>query len=123
MVLLNDMSLGELILKCCDVGVPVLLGGLECPASIGLISFDSVSLDPYETNVQFSVSERRETNCVVLLLILSFECYLTVRCTGFRYLCLYYHQLLLMLVYSSNLLLRCGLAVPGWNYYLMTQFF
>ena len=54
------MSLDELILKCCNVGVPVLLGGSECPASIGLISFDSISVDPYETNVEFCVGKERD---------------------------------------------------------------
>ena len=36
----------------CSVGVPVLLGGSEFPASIGLIMLDSISDEPYETSVE-----------------------------------------------------------------------
>ena len=36
----------------CNVGVPVLLGGSECPVSKALIILDSMSVDPFETNVE-----------------------------------------------------------------------
>ena len=39
----------------CNVGVPVLVGGSEGPVSKGLIMFDSMSVDPYETNVESCV--------------------------------------------------------------------
>ena len=39
----------------CNVGVPVLLGGSECPVSKGLIILDSMSVDPYEINVESCV--------------------------------------------------------------------
>ena len=49
----------------CNVGVPVLLGGSDCPASIGLIMLESISVEPYETNVESCVEndERRYTSC------------------------------------------------------------
>ena len=42
-------------LKLCNVGVPVLLGGAECPVYKGLIILDSMSVEPYETNVESCV--------------------------------------------------------------------
>ena len=59
-VLTLEWSLGELMLKLWRVGVrvgvpagvPVRLGGSDCPASIGLIIFDSMSVESYETNVE-----------------------------------------------------------------------
>ena len=39
----------------CNVGVPVLLGCSECPVSKGFIILDSMSVDPYETNVESCV--------------------------------------------------------------------
>ena len=39
----------------CNVGVPVLLGGSECPVSKGLIILDSMSVEPYDTNVESCV--------------------------------------------------------------------
>ena len=39
----------------CNVGVPVLFGCSECPVSKGLIKLDSMSVDPYETNVDSCV--------------------------------------------------------------------
>ena len=44
----------------CNVGVPVLLGGSEFPASIGLIMLDSISVEPYETSVESCVGNDRE---------------------------------------------------------------
>ena len=52
--------LGELILKFCSVGFPVLLGGSDLPASIGLISLESISVDPYETRVDSCVGKESE---------------------------------------------------------------
>ena len=54
------MSLGELLLKFCNVGVPVLLRGSDCPTSIGLISFESLSVEPYETSVDSCVGKERD---------------------------------------------------------------
>ena len=39
----------------CNVGVPVLLGGSECPVAKGHIILDSMSVDPYESNVESCV--------------------------------------------------------------------
>ena len=50
-----ECSLGELRLKLCNVGVPVLLGGSECPVSKGRIILDSISVEPYDTNVESCV--------------------------------------------------------------------
>ena len=66
MVLTLELSLGELILKlwsvrvCVPVGVPVRLGGSDCPASIGLMMLDSMSVEPYETNVESCVGNDSE---------------------------------------------------------------
>ena len=60
MVPFSDMSLGELILKCCSVGVPVLHGGYEWPESIGCNTFDSMSVDPHDTNVELCVGKERD---------------------------------------------------------------
>ena len=60
---------------------------------------------------------------VLLLKGLTFEGYLAVPSTDFRYLDLYYHQFLVMLVYWLNLLLCYEVVAPGWNNYLVTQFF
>ena len=59
-VLLLEWSLGELILKLCNVGVLVLLGGSEFPTSIGLIMLDSISVEPYETSVESCVGNDSE---------------------------------------------------------------
>ena len=59
-VLLPEWSLGELKLKLCNVGVPVLLGGSEFPASKGLIMLDSMSVEPYETSVESCVGNDSE---------------------------------------------------------------
>ena len=59
-VLLVELSLGEPILKLCNVGVPVLLGGSDCPASIGLFMIDSISVEPYETNVESCVGNDKD---------------------------------------------------------------
>ena len=56
-VLLTEMSLGELKLKFCNVGVPVLLGGSDLPVSISLISLESISVDPYKTKVDSCVGK------------------------------------------------------------------
>ena len=58
--LLAELSLGEFILNLCNVGDPVLLGGSDCPASIGLIMLDSKSVEPYETNVESCVGKDKE---------------------------------------------------------------
>ena len=92
-VLTLECSLGELILKVCNVGVPVLLGGSECPVSKGLIILDSMSVDPYETNVE---------SCV-LLEVLFLPVVPVVQYTGFRYLGLKYHQFLVKLEYFISL--------------------
>ena len=42
------------------VGVPVRLGGSDCPASIGLIIFDSISVESYETNVESCVGNESD---------------------------------------------------------------
>ena len=42
------------------MGVPVLLGGSDRPASIGLISFESISVEPYDTNVDSCVGKDRD---------------------------------------------------------------
>ena len=44
-----------MILKFVSVGVPIRLGGSDCSAPIGLIMFDSISVDPYDTNVESCV--------------------------------------------------------------------
>ena len=44
----------------CNVGVPVLFGGSECPVSRGLIIFDSMTVDPYETNVESCVGNDKD---------------------------------------------------------------
>ena len=44
----------------CNVGVPVLLGGSDCPASIGLIMLESISVEKYETNVESCVGNDKE---------------------------------------------------------------
>ena len=59
-VLFTEVSLGELILKLCNVGSPVLLAGSDRPASIGLISFESMSVEPYKTNVDSCVGKDRD---------------------------------------------------------------
>ena len=59
-LLLPEWSLGELKLKLCNVGVPVLLGGSELPTSIGLIMLDSISVEPYETSVESRVGNDTE---------------------------------------------------------------
>ena len=112
------MSPGELILKFCNVGVPVLLGGSDLPVSIGPTIFESISVEPYGCGM-------REMICVLLLLILSFGGCLAIRCTGFRFLGSNYHQLLVMFVCSLNQLLRYGVVSPDCyhHYYFVTQFF
>ena len=54
-VLTLEWSLGDAILKLFNVGVPVRLGGSDCPVSRGLIIFESISVEPYETNVESCV--------------------------------------------------------------------
>ena len=44
----------------CNVGVPFLLGGSDCPASIGLIMLESISVEPYESNVESCVGNDKE---------------------------------------------------------------
>ena len=56
------------------VGVPVRLGGSDCPVSIGLIMLDSMSVEPYETNVESCVGNdsealrRPRSRCLVSVL-------------------------------------------------------
>ena len=59
-VLLAELSLGESILKLCNVGVPVILGGSDCLASVGLIMLESISDEPYETNNESCVGNDKE---------------------------------------------------------------
>ena len=59
-VLLLEWSPVELKLKLCNVGVPVILGGSEFPTSIGLITLDSISGEPYETSVESCVGNDNE---------------------------------------------------------------
>ena len=59
-VLFSEVLLGELILNICSVGVPVLLGGSCLPASKGLISLESISVDPNETRVDSLVGKESE---------------------------------------------------------------
>ena len=42
------------------VGVPVLIGGSDLPVSIGLVSSESISVDPYETRVESCVGNESE---------------------------------------------------------------
>ena len=44
----------------CSVGVPFLLGGSDLPASMGLISLESKSVDPFETRVDPCVGKEIE---------------------------------------------------------------
>ena len=44
----------------CNVGVPVLLGSADCPASVGLIMLESKSVEPYETNAESCVGNDKE---------------------------------------------------------------
>ena len=44
----------------CNVGVPVLLRGSDCPASICLIMLESISVEPYETDVESCVGNGKE---------------------------------------------------------------
>ena len=61
MVLLSDMSLGEIkIVKFFSIGVPFLLGGSDIPASFIPILLESISVDPYETSVESCVCNERE---------------------------------------------------------------
>ena len=59
-VLFSEMSHGELILKFCNVALPVLLGGSDRPTSMGLISFESMSVEPYETSVESCVGKKSD---------------------------------------------------------------
>ena len=99
-VLLPEWSLGEFKLKLCSVGVPVLLGVSEVPASIGPIMLDSISVEPYETGVESCVGNDSE-NDVVLLRVLFFPGGLAVRYMDFRFRD--NHQFLAELVYLLNL--------------------
>ena len=47
-------------------GVPVLLGGSDCPASIGLIMLESMSVEPYKTSVESCVANESEDLCRAL---------------------------------------------------------
>ena len=44
----------------CVVGVPVILGSSDCLASIGLIMLESISVEPYEINVESCVGNDKE---------------------------------------------------------------
>ena len=44
----------------CSVGAPVLLVGSDLPTSIGLIIFESISVEPYETHVDSWVGNDRD---------------------------------------------------------------
>ena len=73
------------------------------------------------------VLEMKAKIYVVLLRVLFFQGGLAVRCMDFRFLDLYYHQFLVILVYLLNLLLRydevfLGCYCDYCDYYLMTQF-
>ena len=47
-------------------GFPVLLGGSDCPASIGLIMLESMSVEPYKTSVESCVANESEDLCRAL---------------------------------------------------------
>ena len=49
--------LGDAILKFDSVGVPIRVGVSVRSASKGLIMFDSISVDPYDTNVESCVGK------------------------------------------------------------------
>ena len=73
------------------------------------------------------VLEMKAKIYVVLLRVLSLQGGLAVRCMNFRFLDLYYHRFLVMLVYLLNLLLRydevfLGCYCDYCDYYLMTHF-
>ena len=86
----------------CSVGFPFLLGGSDLPASMGLISLESKSVDPYETRVDPCVGKEIE-DLRRALKALFFHVGLAVLCTDSRFLGLYYHQFLVMLVYLLSL--------------------
>ena len=48
------------MLVLCNVGVPVLFEGSDCPASRGLIMLESISVEPYKTNVECCVGNDKE---------------------------------------------------------------
>ena len=50
----------------CNVGFPVLLGGSDCPVYRGLIMLESISVEPYETNVESCVGNDEEDLCRAL---------------------------------------------------------
>ena len=59
-MLLLERSLGEVILKLCNNGVPVLLGCSDCHVSIGLIMLESMSVGPYDTSVESCVGKESD---------------------------------------------------------------
>ena len=67
----------------------------NCPASIDLITLESISVEPYETNVESSVGNDQEDIRRFLKSSKS--------CMGFRFLGLNYHQFPGMLVCFLNL--------------------
>ena len=55
-----------------NVGVPALLGGSDLPVSIGLISLESISVDPYETKVESCVeNDSEDLRCALKSSLLS----------------------------------------------------
>ena len=84
----------------CNVGVPVLLGGSEFPASIGLIMLDSISVEPYESSVESCVGTDNEDRRRALKSSL-LSGGLAVRYMDFRFRG--YHKFLVKLVYLLNL--------------------
>ena len=95
------------------VGVPVRLGGSDCPASIGLIIFDSMSVESYETNVESFVGNESDA----LRLPLN-RCLVSVlsRRTVYGFSFLGSVSSISMLVYLLDLLLRYDVVVLEYCY-------
>ena len=72
MKLLAELSLVDFILNLCNVGVPVLLGGSDCPASRGLIMLESISVEPYDSNIESCVrNDKEDLHCALKSSLLS----------------------------------------------------
>ena len=97
MELLAELSLGEFTLKLCNVGVPVLLEGSDCPASRGLIMLEPISVEPYKTNVEsFVGNDKEDLRRALKRSLLSGRS--RVQCMDSRFVGLNYHQFPGMLV-------------------------
>ena len=110
------MLLGELILKFCSVGVPVLLGGSDLPASMGLISLESIPFIRMKLELILVLGKRVKIYAV-LLEVLFFQVGFAVLCTDSRFLGLIYNQFPGMLVY----MLICNFAMMR-SFWVVTVF-